>query len=84
MHLGRKHHFEDKIDYSRTEIKANCIQDTEIEYKIKCQFVKNNEGKNRPVSIEFVGFKFRIEILQTAKLFKGTKIFLSNEYTPEE
>lgn len=45
---------------------------------------KNAEGKTRPLSVEFVNFKLKIEILQKARLLKGTKIFLSNDYTPEE
>lgn len=45
---------------------------------------KNTEGKIRPLLVEFVNYKLKIEILHKARLLKGTNIFVSNDYTPEE
>lgn len=60
---------------------------------IKCRFDdirdiyrlgKYYEGKNRPLSIELVNYKLKIELLHKAKLLKGTSIYLANDYTPGE
>lgn len=42
------------------------------------------EEKHRPLAIELVSYKLKIEILQKAKLLRGTKIFIANDYTAVE
>lgn len=42
------------------------------------------EEKHRPLAIELVSYKLKTEILQKAKLLRGTKIFIDNDYTVVE
>lgn len=40
--------------------------------------------KNRPTVVEFINYKLRTEILANSKKLKGTGIFITNDYTPED
>lgn len=40
--------------------------------------------KNRPTVVEFINYKLRTDILANSKKLKGTGIFITNDYTPED
>lgn len=48
------------------------------------RFGKKVEGKSRPISVEFVSYPLKIDILKNAKKLKGTGVFIANDYTTEE
>ena len=48
------------------------------------RFGKKQAEKHRPLFVELISYKLKIEILNKAKELKGTRIFISHDYTPED
>lgn len=48
------------------------------------RFGKKGNQDCRPLLVEFVNCKLKVEILKNATKFKGTKIYVSQDYTTEE
>lgn len=45
---------------------------------------QKTQDKNRPIVIEFINYQLKVDILKNTKNLKGTRIFISKDYTPEE
>lgn len=40
---------------------------------------KNSENKNKPIKVEFVSYKDKMEVFKNRAMLKGTKIFINND-----
>ena len=69
------------LDIITNKLKINCqFSDIRDVYRLG----KPEQQKVRPVSIELVSYKLKLEILNKTKELKGTNIFISIDYTVEE
>lgn len=69
------------LNIINNSLKVDCrFEDIRDIYRIG----KVKQGSCRPLFVEFINYKLKLEVLKNAKALKGTGIFLSNDFTPEE
>lgn len=69
------------IDIVNNKLEINCRFD---DLRDIYRFGAITQGKIRPLAVEVVRYKLKIEIQHKAKLLKGTNIYISQDYTSEE
>lgn len=71
------------LDLINDKLNIDCnFSDIRDIYRIGLK--ETGKDRPRPMVVEFVNYKLKIEILTNAKKLKGTGIFIANDYTSED